>query len=711
MFASCLRAKAHVISSGFLRHFSTDCFIVRHSVEIRSCEEKMPCIRYFQGGHTVILLIFYLASISIKTSSAFIPSPNSIARYKSRHVCISHSSAIKQTSGRINKALESTVGCMLSPEAGGKLATLGLDSYWLTRIAFLRALGLVCFTAFLVAYRQNKALIGDNGISPARIRLEKAEKRGVIIRERERDRMENFGKKNYSKPVSIILSFLFTFPFVDFDRVAGSVYKWWTNRDGMDRPLTTVLWLARDRSHLNGWLDGIALSGLAMSLFLLIQGAGNVPLLFGLWICQHSLMAIGGPFYGYGWEPQLAELVFHSLFLVPLCSISRIPAHFPTPKIVVWTIRWHLFRIMIGAGLIKFRSSDKKWGLKHLTTMNFFYETQPVPNVLTRTFHRMPETWHKFEVLVNHFVEVIAPWLFIVPFLPRSWRIFGGLLQINFQSVLILSGNLSFLNWLTIVPSIMCLDDAFLAKFFGSSVAASASIAAYTEITARQLTAAGMFRQVIPIMFGVLVAKLSIPVVKNLSSSKQIMNGSFDPLRLINTYGAFGTVSEERIELIIESAESIYGPWKEYNFNVKPGDVMKRPKWITPYHHRLDWQMWISQFSRQPPAWMYNFLLKLLLRDPGVIRLLDDQNGDPWALSKEKIESHVNTTQGAGEKSSFGQPKYIRVERYKYKFYKPHVNSREGGKEPFWVRERLGRFFPLQGVVGVDDLQAIVSRG
>lgn len=32
------------------------------------------------------------------------------------------------------------------------------------------------------------------------------------------------------------------------------------------------------------------------------------------------------------------------------------------------------------------------------------------------------------------------------------------------QAVLISAGNLSFLNWLTALPAIWCLDDKFLAK-------------------------------------------------------------------------------------------------------------------------------------------------------------------------------------------------------------------------------------------------------
>lgn len=37
-----------------------------------------------------------------------------------------------------------------------------------------------------------------------------------------------------------------------------------------------------------------------------------------------------------------------------------------------------------------------------------------------------------------------------------------------------------------------------------------------------------------------ILAYLSVPVVQNLFSSRQRMNTSFEPLRIVNTYGAFG---------------------------------------------------------------------------------------------------------------------------------------------------------------------------
>ena len=91
-----------------------------------------------------------------------------------------------------------------------------------------------------------------------------------------------------------------------------------------------------------------------------------------------------------------------------------------------------------------------------------------------------PSWFQHMSTLVNHIVELPAPFLI---FMPRTARVFGGVIQvgchgasspaaqrflisapfqIGFQILLILSGNLSFLNHLTILPAIWCLDDQFL---------------------------------------------------------------------------------------------------------------------------------------------------------------------------------------------------------------------------------------------------------
>ena len=571
------------------------------------------------------------------------------------------------------------------------------SSYFLTRIVFLRALGVVYFVAFLVAYHQNQALIGDHGITPARWELEEARDRARLKRERRAAWLEDMVGNDTSSSQKRTSTAEHR-PWTSAKALVTKI-RWlirrnklyqrtrevlWDRADRMGRPLTTVLWFARDFAHINPWLDGIALTGMFFSALVAILGAANVPILLLLWICQRSLMAVGQQWYGYGWEVQLAELGFHALFLVPLFSLNPISLT-PVPGIVLWTIRWYLFRIMIGAGLIKFRSNDKKW--RNLTTMYYFYETQPVPSVFTRTMHFMPKAWHRFEVLVNHFVECVAPFLLIVPFLPRTLIRFAGLIQMQFQATLICTGNLSFLNWLTMVPAILCLDDAFLRGLFSPSRVVEASIAAATSMPS-------VSRRIVSTVFGGLVMWLSVPVIRNLLSKKQQMNASFDPLRLINTYGAFGVVNEEREEWVIKSAAEITSnddyDSREYEFKVKPGNVNRRPRWITPYHYRLDWQMWIAASCRtlERSPWLYRFLFKLLQKDKTTQQLLE----------KDPFEGEAK------------QPKHIRVDCYRYRFHQGKDDSDRGGKKaPYWDREFVRRVYPRQGTATVESLRGEIQ--
>lgn len=547
------------------------------------------------------------------------------------------------------------------------------SSSYLVRIVFLRALAFVYGVAFTVAYKQNKALIGDTGLTPARYTLDQAEARANDKRKRREAWIvsstlpgpSNDPVRNRVIVKAIALGF-------NKNRFLQRLRHLWDHSDSSNRPLTTILWLVKDRSKLNPWLDSIALCGMGMAAVVFVLGAANLPLLLALWVCQRSLWAVGGPWYSYGWEPQLAELGFHSLFLAPLWSLKAFASP-AVPVIVRWSMRWYLFRIMIGAGLIKLKGG-KQW--KDLTAMYHHYETQPIPNPLSKYFHNAPPWWHRWEVVTNHFVELIAPWMLLLPF--RRLRITGGVIQIIFQAVLILSGNLSFLNWLTAVPAIFCLDDAVLMPLFSSTRVSTAGIASFLDASVNPVSAT---RRAVNVLYGIVVTILSIPVVRNLCSQQQVMNGSFDPLRLVNTYGAFGTVSDERIELVISSALDVSGEWKEYEFPVKPCNVNKPSRWISPYHYRLDWQMWIAvqlgSVNRSP--WVFTLLTKLFEGDKGVLTTLLEK--DPWDGQK---------------------PKYIRIDRYRYKFHRPET----GRKGPYWEREYVGRWYPRQGVCTLESLQS-----
>ena len=198
-------------------------------------------------------------------------------------------------------------------------------------------------------------------------------------------------------------------------------------------------------------LQGLAWVGVALSAAVLV-GYANAILLGVLWILYFSYLVVGQQWFGYGWETQLCETGFLAIFLVPLLDGRPFPRRRP-PKLILLLFRWLVLRIMLGAGLIKLRG-DPCW--IELTCLDAHFETQPIPNPLSAWFHDLPHVVKAGGVAFNHFVEVVLP---IFVFGPRRLRIAAGICMAAFQIMLIVSGNLAFLNWLTLIP------DASLRSF------------------------------------------------------------------------------------------------------------------------------------------------------------------------------------------------------------------------------------------------------
>src|SRR5579872_1124894 len=264
-------------------------------------------------------------------------------------------------------------------------------TYWLTRFLILRLLGIVYAVAFLVVIEQIIPLIGSGGLTPAAIFLQRV-----------------------SNAIGITSGF-------------------WH--------LPSLFWF----SHSDSVLLTLAWIGFILSIMVAI-GFANAPILAVLWFLYMSFVNIGQEWYGYGWEIQLLETGFLAIFLCPLLDWRPFPKREPPIAIIV-LFRWLIFRIMLGSGLIKLRG-DEIW--RNGTALYYHFETQPLPGPLSRWFHFLPRVLLRFGVWYNWLAELIAP--FFV-FWPRIARTIAGLIILGLQLILILSGNLSFLNWLTIIPA------------------------------------------------------------------------------------------------------------------------------------------------------------------------------------------------------------------------------------------------------------------
>lgn len=387
-------------------------------------------------------------------------------------------------------------------------------------------------------------------------------------------------------------------------------------------------------------LSLLAMTGISEAFGIFI----SATVWFLLWLIYLSFVNVGQVFYSFGWETLLLEIGFLAIFLG---SADTSP-----PQIIFWLFRWVLFRVMFGAGLIKIRG-DQCW--RDLTCLIYHYETQPMPNPLSWYFHHLPAAFHKTSVPFTHFVELVVPWGL---FFPGGTGYAAGIVTIAFQILLILSGNLSWLNYLTILPAVACFDDAFLRRFLPLRLPETKPLS-----TVRRWILNGLAG---------IVVLLSIPPVLNMISPAQMMNASFEPFHLVNTYGAFGSVTRERNEIIIEGTEEeVLGPvtkWREYEFKAKPGDVKRRPPIVAPYHYRLDWLMWFAAMSdyRSYP-WILNLTAKLLQGDPATLQLLAN---DPFPQVP---------------------PKFIRAVLYRYRFTTTEEKKKTGH---WWSRMRAGEYLP-----------------
>ncbi|GHH71439.1 membrane protein [Streptomyces sulfonofaciens] len=458
------------------------------------------------------------------------------------------------------------------------------DGYWMSRLILQRGLAAIYLVAFLAAALQFRALIGSRGMLP-------------------------------------VPAFVARVPF----RRAPSVF----HAHYSDRFFAGCAWL-----------------GCAVALALLAGAGDEVPLwaamlLWALpWALYLSIVNVGQTWYGFGWESLLLEVGFLAILL----GNDRVGP----PIVVLFLLRWVLFRVEFGAGLIKIRG-DACW--RRLTCLDYHHETQPMPGPLSWFFHRLPAPLHRVEVAANHGTQLVVP---VLLFTPQPVASVAAVLMIITQLWLVLSGNFAWLNWLTIVVASAALD---LSPLVGD----------------RDRPAAPLWYEVVVLTVAAVLVALSYRPARNLFSRRQLMNFSFDPLHLVNTYGAFGSVSRVRMEVVLEGsaepAPRADGAWREYEFRGKPGDPRHWPRQFAPYHLRLDWMMWFAALSPAYARPWFGALVERLLRgDRDTLRLL---RRSPFPAD--------------------APPRAVRARLYRYRFTTPSELRTTGA---CWDRTYVREYWP-----------------
>ncbi len=463
------------------------------------------------------------------------------------------------------------------------------------RAIFLRSMGVVYLAAFGSLAVQLDGLIGSRGILPAREFLDEI---GAVL-----------GPERY-----------------------------WQ--------VPTLLWLGASDAALHALCWG----GIAASLALI---AGMLPAacLAYLWVAYLSLTVVGSPFFSYQWDILLLESGLLGFLFSPWVFWLRDARREPS-RLIVWLIRWLVFRLMFLSGLVKLVGGDPTW--RAWEAMKYHYETQPLPTWTSWYVHQLPSWSHKASVGFLFWAELIAPFLI---FGPRRLRMVGFGSMVLLQVGIMATGNYGFFNVLAIVLCLSLVEDRDWGRRDFTPVDPADRPSRWRRAPLWLATAV-----IVPVTTMEAVDASHVTVI--FPDRLEALRRWVAPFRSMNSYGLFAMMTTERPEILVEGSHD-GETWTEYPFRWKPGDVGRAPRFCVPHLPRLDWQMWFAALSgdcrRQP--WFLAFERRLLEGSPDVLALLAS---DPFPD---------------------GPPRYLRARLCLY-----HFTGR--GSSAWWQSEDVGLFCP-----------------
>jgi lipase maturation factor 1 len=503
-----------------------------------------------------------------------------------------------------------------------------LISRWL----FLRALGLIYFSAFFSLLFQVRGLIGTQGILPASELLQDA-------------------------------------------RAAGGLRFW---------AVPSLLWISSS-DHM---LMALMWVGLIASVLL----AANVwprAMLLACFLCFLSFVGAAQDFSGYQSDGMLLEAGFISLFLAPPGLLPGWGARRPPMRAAILLLLWEWFRIYFESGVVKLESGDPTW--RNLTAMYEYYQNGPLPTWIGWYVQHLPNWFHRATAGATLGVELVLVWM---AWVPGRWRVACFFLVTAWQIGVIATANYTFLNYLVLVLAFLLLDDAFLRRFvparwsqklitenteqrreyrgLGVDQPDAEADGPETADSGRPFARGfgGLRVGTSAIALTWIFYATTLPLLRMFWHDEPLPAApvsALEPFRIANQYGLFAVMTPHRYEIEFQGSNDGQ-TWVAYPFRYKPQDVRPRPGIYAPYQPRFDWNLWFASLG----SWVQNPLV------PRTEELLLENDRDVLGLF-------------AGDPFGGTPPKYVRAVLWQYWFSTPQQKRAQG---VWWTRQYLGTYAP-----------------
>lgn len=437
----------------------------------------------------------------------------------------------------------------------------GSTNHFIARWLFLRAIGLIYFSAFFALLFQIRGLIGPQGILPS----------------------------------------------ADYLRVAHSLgaLRFWY--------VPSLLWL----SSGDGMLMALCWIGLIASVVLVANLWPRVMLLV-CFLCFLSFVSAAQDFSGYQSDGMLLEAGFLSLFLAPSGISPGLGRKHPPPRAAIFLLLWEWFRIYFQSGTVKLKSGDPTW--RNLTAMYEYYQNGPLPTWIGWYLQHLPHWFHIATAAATLIMELVLVWM---AFLPRRWKIACFLLVTAWQVVVIATANYAFLNYLVLALAVLLLDDAFLQRFIpsrwrsdpgqeslrpgvsesGEADGSSGSVKTPTETK----PLAALRTALLAVAFTWVFYATTVPLIQMFWRDAPLPDKPIvilEPFRIANAYGLFAVMTPHRYEIEFQGSND-GEHWIAYPFRYKPQALNERPRIYAPYQPRFDWNLWFASLE----SWQQNLMV------------------------------------------------------------------------------------------------------
>jgi hypothetical protein len=524
-------------------------------------------------------------------------------------------------------------------------------SHLIPRWIFLRALGLIYFSAFYSLLFQIRGLIGPQGILPAQQYLQAV---------------------NHSVP--------------------GFTRFWFA---------PTLFWL----STSNHALTAVTVVGLVGSLLVVVNVWPRLTLLV-CFVCFLSFVSAAGDFSNYQSDGMLLEAGFISLFFAPRRLWPALGATFAPSRASLFLLQWEWFRIYFQSGLVKLLSGDEEW--RHFTAMDEYYQNGPLPTWVGWYMQHLPHWFHAFTVAATLTLELA---LVFMLFLPRRFRIICFLIVTPWQIVVILTANYTFLNYLVLAQGFLLLDDQFLLRVlpqklrpelslkiwhperstegaqskacpelaegdlrFTSEVAESSQEPEIKASAPRKnwIRHASAIRLAVSAVFLTWVFYVTTAELVHMLWREAPLPSApiaaLEPFRIANQYGLFAVMTRGRYEIEFQGSNDGQN-WTAYPFRYKPQALNQPPGIYAPYQPRFDWNLWFASLG----DWRQNSIVP---------------------LTEERLLTTSSDVLALFAANPFPQapPKYVHAIIWQYWFTSMPEKRTTG---LWWKRQLLGLYAPV----------------